>query len=52
MRANDAAFRVFMARVLEHAMTTRRVPSFHDVALRLSKKLGLSMTCKILESKL
>lgn len=49
---DDKAFRVFMARSLEHATTMRRSVPFRIVALRISKTLGLSITCAILDSNL
>lgn len=48
----DAAFRAFMANVLEHTMTTQRTPSFREQALRISKTLGLTMTCAVIERNL
>jgi hypothetical protein len=50
--SNDPRFRAFMAKVLEHAMTTQRTPSFREQALRISKKLGLTMTCDVIEREL
>lgn len=50
--SNDPRFRTFMAKVLEHAMTTQRTPSFRERALQISKSLGLTRTCAALERSL